>query len=103
MIDENDEIWIDEEDGILDAIKSGVREWPQLHMVNSEGKDKVIIYDPKSSIKFIEIKCIDRRVRKFISVDKEVKCLECDHNFGILNNRLYSKKLKRHLCKWRKF
>lgn len=92
---------IDEEDEILEEIKEGLREWPQLHIVNSEGKDKVIISDPKSSIGFIEIRCIDRKLRTFISIDNEVKCLECDCSFGELTDRLANERLKKHLCKWK--
>lgn len=101
LVDENNKIWIVEEDDMLSEIEAGKRAWPQLHMINSNGKEKIIIYDPKSDIKFIEVRCIDRNFRTFISIDNEVKCLECDRSFGKLNDDLSNERLKKHLCKWK--
>lgn len=78
-----------------------MRVWSQLHMLNSKGKEKIIIYDPKSEIKSIEVRCIDRNFRTFISIDNEVKCLECDRSFGKLNDNLLNERLKKHLCRWK--
>ena len=63
-------------------------------------KDKCIVLDPKSEIEIRKVRCMDRRVRRFVSIDKEVKCLECDSK---INDSLMSEKLKGHLCKYRGF
>ena len=102
LVDENNKIWINEEDDMLSEIEAGKRAWPQLHMKNSKGKEKIIIYDPKSDIKFKEVRCIDRKFRTFISIDNEVKCLECDRSLGKLTDDLSNERLKKHLCGWGK-
>ena len=63
-------------------------------------KDKSIVLDPKSEIEIRKVRCMDRRVRRFISIDKKVKCLECDSK---INDSLLSEKLNRHLCGYRGF
>ena len=103
LVDENNNIFINEEDDMLSEIEVEKRAWPQLHSKNINGKEKIIIYDPKSDIKFTEVRCIDRNFRTFISIDNEVKCLECDRSFGKLNDGLSNERLKKHLCKWRSF
>ena len=61
-------------------------------------KDKSIVLDPKSEIEIRKVRCMDKRVRRFISVDEEVKCLECNSK---INDSLLSERLKGHLCKYR--
>ena len=63
-------------------------------------KEKCIILNPKSKIEIKEVRCIDRKIRRFISIDKEVKCLDCGSK---INASLMSEKLKGHLCKYRGF
>ena len=63
-------------------------------------KDKCSGLDPKSKIAIKEVRCMDRKIRRFISIDEEVKCLECDSK---INASLMSEKLKGHLCKYRGF
>lgn len=43
---------------------------------------------------------MDRKTRRFISIDEEVKCLEWDSK---INASLLSEKLKGHLCRYRGF
>ncbi|WP_133016464.1 hypothetical protein [Clostridium cuniculi] len=66
----------------------------------SKEKDKCIILDPKNKIAIKKVRCMDRKIRRFISIDKKVKCLECDSK---INVSLMSEKLKGHLCKYRGF
>ena len=63
-------------------------------------KDKCIVLDPKSEIEIRKVRCMDKRVRRFISVDEEVKSLECNSK---INDSLLSERLKGHLCKYRGF
>lgn len=61
-------------------------------------KDKCSVLDPESKIAIKEVRCMDRKIRRFISIDKEVKCLECESKINAS-----SEKLKGHLCKYRGF
>ena len=61
-------------------------------------KAKCIVLDPKNEIAIKEVRCMDRKIRRFISVDEEVKCLECNSK---INDSLLSERLKGHLCKYR--
>lgn len=63
-------------------------------------KDKCNVLDFRRKVEIKEVRCMDRKVRRFISVDEEVKCLECDSK---INDSLLSEKLKGHLCKYRGF
>lgn len=63
-------------------------------------KAKCIVLDPKNEIAIKEVRCMDRKIRRFVSIDKEVKCLECDSK---ISDSLMSEKLKGHLCKYRGF
>ena len=63
-------------------------------------KDKCNVLDIKSKVEIKEVRCMDRKVRRFIFVDEEVRCLECDSK---INASLISEKLKGHLCKYRGF
>lgn len=76
-----------------------MRVCPQLYI--RKNKEKIIISDPKSSMELIEVRCMDKKLRRFISADKEVKCLECERSFGELTDGLSNKRLSRHLCKWK--
>ena len=63
-------------------------------------KDKCSVLDLKSEVEIKEVRCMDRKIRRFIAIGKEVKCLECDSK---INGSLLSEKLKGHLCKYRGF
>lgn len=62
---------------------------------------KYVVSDPKSDIRIKSVRCLDKKVREFIFVNKEVMCLECGRNFGKLENDLLNPMLKKHLCNWK--
>lgn len=62
---------------------------------------KYVVSDPKSNIMIKNIRCLDKRFREFIFVNKEVRCSKCGRNFGELENDLLNPMLKKHLCNWK--
>ena len=63
-------------------------------------KDKCNVLDFRRKVVIKEVRCMHRKIRRFVSIDKEVKCLECDSK---ISDSLMSEKLKGHLCKYRGF
>lgn len=63
-------------------------------------KIKTISLNLNDKIILQKIRCIDGVYREFVYDDskKEVKCLECDLNFGVIDNNTI---LKKHLCNWK--
>lgn len=63
-------------------------------------KRKTIPFNLNDKIILKKIRCLDGVYREFVYDDnkKEVKCLECAFNFGVIDSDTI---LKKHLCNWK--